>query len=111
MWMSEAPRFKASMRSTFDSLMTGAASEDLARAPRSISSSSVLTVSTSAPSSPMASRSTSERPTEAMSSKESDGPSIMSLRLGASPSFNPAAPMLCPPPATSCLSCKDRVDP
>ena len=47
MWMSEAPRLSASIRSTFESLMTGAASEDLASAPRSISSSSVLTVSTS----------------------------------------------------------------
>ena len=29
MWMSEAPRFRESMRSTFESLMTGAASDDL----------------------------------------------------------------------------------
>ncbi len=62
MWMSEAPRFRASIRRTFDSLMTGAASEDFDRAPRSISSSSVLTVSTSASSSARESMSTSDRP-------------------------------------------------
>ena len=48
MWMSEAPRLSESTSSTFVSLMTGAASADLARLPRSISSSSALTVSTSA---------------------------------------------------------------
>ncbi len=45
MWMSEAPRFKASMSSTLESLMTGAASLLLASAPRSISSSSVFKLS------------------------------------------------------------------
>src|SRR5437867_12865442 len=114
MWMSDAPRFSASMSSTFESLMTGAASEDLASAPRSISSSSVLTVSTSPSSSAMESMSTSDRPTEAMSSKESDSPPIMSLRLGASPSFRPDAPMLWldeTPPPPSCLSWSERVEP
>ena len=113
MWMSDAPRFKASIRSTLESLMTGAASDDLASAPRSISSSSVFTVSTSASSSAMESMSTSERPTEAMSSKESDSPPIMSLRLGESPSLRPADPMLWPPdwPPPSCLSCSERVEP
>src|SRR5207247_610987 len=73
MWMSEAPRLRASMRRTFESLMTGAASDDLASAPRSISSPSVLTVSTSASSPPMASMSTSDNPTEPMSSQLSVG--------------------------------------
>ncbi len=111
MWMSEAPRFSASMRRTLESLMTGAASDDFERVPMSISSSSVLTVSTSASASAMESRSTSESPTEAMSSKVRAGPSITSLREGLPPS-----PMLpdCeppPPPPESDLSCKDLVEP
>ena len=91
MWMSEAPRFSESTSSTFVSLMTGAASADLARLPRSISSSSVLTVSTSASASPIESRSISERPPiAAMSSTLRVGPSMTSLRLGAPP--RPAMP-------------------
>ncbi len=87
MWMSEAPRLSESTSSTFVSLMTGAASADLARLPRSISSSSVLTVSTSASASPIESRSISERPPiAAMSSTLRVGPSRTSL-------------MLVPPPA------------
>ncbi len=87
MWMSEAPRFSESTSSTFVSLMTGAASADLVRLPRSISSSSLLTVSTSASASPIESRSISDRPPiEAMSSTLSPGPSpIASLRLGPPP--------------------------
>ena len=82
MWMSEAPRLSESTSSTFVSLMTGAASADFARLPRSISSSSVLTVSTSASASPIESRSISERPPiAAMSSTLRVGPSRTSLML------------------------------
>ena len=104
------------MRRTFESLMTGAASVDLASAPRSISSSSVLTVSTSASSSPMASMSTSESPTDAMSSKRQRGPvhhflegrrvAELAERL-ADRTWTAAAAALAP----SCLSCSDRVEP
>src|SRR3989304_5475627 len=65
MWMSDAPRFSESTRRTLVSLTTGAASADLARLPRSISSSSRVTVSTSASTSLIESRSISESPVAA----------------------------------------------
>ena len=108
--MSEAPRLSASTSSTFDSLITGAASDDLDRAPRSISSSPCWTVSTSASSLASESMSTSERPTAAMSSKESEGPSSISFNEGASPNLRPP-PDMEPDPMESLFSCSERVDP